>query len=128
MSAKKTLPIDLPTSITGDGLSPAQFKQAIEYINERLYKNLTLTAIATELGLSPAYFCRLFKRSIGITPHQYILQQRIERSKQLLSQKDIRIVDIANHCGFANPSHFARCFRKMTGISPQQFREMGSEL
>lgn len=124
MSVKKTLPIDLPTSITGDGLSPAQLEQTIDYINDRLYKNLTLTAIAAELGLSPAYFCRLFKRSIDITPHQYILQQRVERSKQLLSQKDIRIVDIANQCGFANPSHFARCFRKMTGISPQQFREM----
>jgi AraC family transcriptional regulator len=122
MSAKKTLLIDLPTSITGDGLSPAQFKQAIEYINERLYENLTLTAIATELELSPAYFCRLFKRSIGITPHQYILQQRVEKTKQLLSQQDIRIVDIANQCGFANPSHFARCFRKSEGISPQQFR------
>jgi AraC family transcriptional regulator len=124
MSAKKTLPIDLPPPITADGLSIAKLELAIEYINERLYKNLTLTTIAATLELSPAYFCRLFKQSIGITPHQYILRQRIERSKQLLSQKSIRIVDIANQCGFANPSHFARCFRKWTGISPQQFREI----
>ena len=123
MSVKKTLPIDLSSPINEDGLSTAKLEQSLEYINENLSVNLTLMGIATELAISQYYFCRLFKRSIGITPHQYILQQRIEKSKQLLLQKDIRIVDIANQCGFANPSHFARCFRKMMGISPQQFRE-----
>jgi AraC family transcriptional regulator len=128
MSVKKTLPIDLSASIAEDGLSTAKLEQSIAYINEHLSENVTMTEIAATLGLSPAYFCRLFKRSIGITPHQYLIQQRLARSKQLLSQKDIRIVDIANQCGFANPSHFARCFRKSMGISPQQFRGMLSEL
>jgi AraC family transcriptional regulator len=123
MFVKKILPIDLSLPIAADGLSPAKLAQSIEYINEWLHKNITLTEIATELNLSQYYFCRLFKQSICITPHQYLIQQRIERSKQLLSQKDIRIVDIATQCGFANPSHFARCFRKAMGISPQQFRE-----
>jgi AraC family transcriptional regulator len=105
-----------------DGLSKVQIQQSIEYINEHLHRNLTLTEIATELDMSQYYFCRLFKQSIGMTPHQYLIQQRVEKSKQLLKQPAAKIVDISAGCGFANPSHFARCFRQRMGISPQQFR------
>jgi AraC family transcriptional regulator len=105
-----------------DGLSKIKLGQAIEYINEQLSQNLTLTEIATELNMSQYYFSRLFKQSVGMTPHQYLIQQRVERSKQLLQQPGNKIVDIATQCGFANPSHFARCFRQRTGISPKQFR------
>jgi AraC family transcriptional regulator len=105
-----------------DGLSKIKLSQAIEYINEQLSQNLTLTEIATELNMSQYYFSRLFKQSIGMTPHQYLIQQRVERAKQLLQQPGNKIVDIATQCGFANPSHFARCFRQRTGISPKQFR------
>lgn len=107
-----------------DGLPKAKLQQAIEYINEHLHRNLTLTEIATELDMSQYYFCRLFKQSIGMTPHQYLMQQRVERSKQLLKQPEQKIVDIAAQCGFANPSHFAKCFRQRMGISPQQFRSI----
>jgi AraC family transcriptional regulator len=103
-------------------LSKTQLSRSIEYINEHLSQNLTLTEIAAELDLSQYYFCRLFKQSIGMTPHQYLIQQRVERSKQLLKQSEQKIVDIATQCGFANPSHFAKCFRQRMGISPQQFR------
>jgi AraC family transcriptional regulator len=108
----------------GDGLSKIKINQAIEYINEHLHLNLTLTEIATELEMSQYYFCRLFKQSIGMTPHQYLIQQRVERSRQLLKQLESKIVDIATECGFANPSHFAKCFRQRVGISPQQFRSI----
>jgi AraC family transcriptional regulator len=107
-----------------DGLSKARIQQSIEYINEHLSRNLTLNEIATELDMSQYYFCRLFKQSIGMTPHQYLIQQRVERSKQLLKQPQTKIIDIAHLCGFANPSHFARCFRQRMGISPQQFRSI----
>ncbi len=107
-----------------DGLSQVKLSQAIEYINEHLSQNLTLTEIAMELEMSQYYFSRLFKQSIGMTPHQYLIQQRVERSKQLLQQPEKKMIDIAAQCGFANPSHFARCFRQKTGISPKQFRSM----
>jgi AraC family transcriptional regulator len=107
-----------------DGLSKVKLGQAIDYINEHLNQNLTLTEIAVEVDMSQYYFCRLFKQSIRMTPHQYLIQQRVERSKPLLKQPETRIVDIANQCGFANPSHFAKCFRQRVGISPQQFRSI----
>jgi AraC family transcriptional regulator len=105
-----------------DGLPRYKLKQALDYINAHISENISLAEIATELGMSQYYFCRLFKQSTGITPHAYLIQQRVELSKQLLKQKEGTINDVAIACGFANPSHFARCFRQYTGISPKQFR------
>ena len=105
-----------------DGLPKYKLKQALEYMNVHLSENISLATIADELGISQYYFCRLFKQSTGMTPHAYLIQQRVERSKQLLRLKEYSMLDIAIECGFANPSHFAKWFRRYTGISPKQFR------
>lgn len=105
-----------------EGLPKYKLKQALEYMNVHLNENISLATIAEELGMSQYYFCRLFKRSTGITPHAYLIQQRVEQSKQLLKQRKLTINEIAITCGFANPSHFAKHFQKHTGISPKQFR------
>jgi len=105
-----------------DGLSKYKLKQAIEYINDHFTEDVSIAAIANELSISQYYFSRLFKQSTGITPHTYLVQQRVEHSKQLLKQAENTINEIAIECGFANPSHFAKCFRRYTGMSPKQFR------
>jgi AraC family transcriptional regulator len=105
-----------------DGLCKYKLKQALEYMNVHLSENVSLAAISDELGISQYYFCRLFKQSTGMTPHAYLIQQRVERAKQLLKHKECTMLDIALACGFANPSHFAKHFHKHTGISPKQFR------
>lgn len=107
-----------------DGLSQYKLRQAIEYIQTHLGENLSLTAIADELGMSQYYFCRLFKQSIGLPPHQYLIQQRIERAKQLLKQPELTVTAVALECGFTNQSHFAKHFRQRTGITPKQFRQL----
>jgi len=105
-----------------NGLPKYKLKQAFEYMSAHMSENVSLTAISEELGISQFHFCRLFKQSIGMSPHAYLLQQRVERSKPLLKQRELTINAIAIECGFANPSHFAKCFRQHTGISPKQFR------
>jgi AraC family transcriptional regulator len=107
-----------------DGLPKYKLKQALDYMNVHLSENLSLATLADELQISQYHFCRLFKQSTGTTPHAYLIQQRVEKSKQLLKQKEGTMNDIAIECGFANPSHFAKHFRKYTGISPKQFRMM----
>jgi AraC family transcriptional regulator len=107
-----------------DGLSKLKLQQAIAYINEHLGENLSLTAIADELDMSQFHFCRLFKQSMGMTAHQYLIQQRIERAKVLLRRSELSITEIAIECGFAHQSHFAKYFRKSTGVSPSQFRQL----
>ncbi len=59
-----------------------------------------------------------------MTPHAYLVRQRVERSKLLLKQPNLTINQITLECGFANPSHFARCFRQQVGMSPKQFRQI----
>jgi AraC family transcriptional regulator len=110
-----------------DGLPKYKLKQALEYINDHFQENVSLSEVSAKLGMSQYYFCRLFKQSTGMTPHAYLVQQRIERATQLLKHKELTINEIASECGFANPSHFAKHFRKYTGISPKQFRMMSQE-
>lgn len=107
-----------------DGLSKQKLKQAVEYIQEHLSENLSLSEMACELGMSQYYFCHLFKKSTRMSPHQYLIQQRLERAKHLLKQPDQSITFVALECDFANPSHFAKCFRKYTGMNPKQFRNL----
>lgn len=106
-----------------NGLSQQKLNQAIDYIQAHLGEDLSLSDLANELEMSQYYFCRLFKRSTGISPHQYLIQQRVERAKHLLKQKKRTIVSIAVECGFSNQSHFAKYFRQCTGMNPNQFRK-----
>jgi AraC family transcriptional regulator len=106
-----------------DGLSKQKLRQAIEYIQAHLSENLSLTEIANELGMSQYYFCHLFKRSTGTSPHQFLIRQRVEQAKRLLKQSERTVTAIALDCGFANQSHFAKYFRHYTGINPNQFRK-----
>jgi AraC family transcriptional regulator len=94
----------------------------LDYIQAHLDRDLRLADLAAIVGMSQYYFCRLFKRSLEISPHQYVLHERIERSKRLLKQKDLAIVDIALMCGFKNQSHLTTLFRKSTGTTPKNFR------
>ncbi len=106
-----------------DGLPKEKLDRAIDYMQAYLNKNLSLEDMATELGMSQYYFCHLFKQSMGISPHQYLIQQRVERAKFLLRRSKKSIANIAAECGFANQSHLARYFRRHTGVSPSQFRQ-----
>lgn len=104
------------------GLSPHQLKRTIEYINDNLSLDLSLNVLAAMLGMSPYYFERLFKQSIGHTPHQYILYCRIDKAKQLLRTTQQPIMEIACQVGCKNHSHFSKLFHQLTGMSPKAYR------
>lgn len=104
------------------GLSERQILQVVEYINEHLDQDIKLTDLASLLTISESHFSHRFKQSIGITPYQYLLQQRIERAKQLLKQGDRSIMDIALLCGFNSHSHLSKQFRQLTGMTPKNYR------
>jgi AraC family transcriptional regulator len=104
------------------GLPERQLFQVLDYINDHLDHDIKLADLAALLDMSQFHFSRLFKQSIGTTPYQYLLQQRIERAKQLLQQTDRSIVDIAFLCGFNSHSHLTKQFRQLTGITPKAFR------
>lgn len=105
------------------GLPKYKLKQAIEYINQHLSEEISLDKIAQHLDMSQYYFCHLFKQSMGISPYQYVLRQRIEKAKQLLKKQKLTITHVALECGFANQTHFTKHFRKLMGITPKAYRE-----
>ena len=104
------------------GLSEHQRLQVLEYINEYLNQDIRLADLAQLLGISQFHFSRLFKQSVGTAPYQYLLQQRIERAKQLLKQTNKSIVEIAFLCGFNSHSHLSQQFRQFTGMTPTAYR------
>jgi AraC family transcriptional regulator len=106
------------------GLSSRQRQQTIDYIQAHLDTKLSLDLLATKLNLSVYHFCELFNRSMGLPPYKYILQQRVERAKQLINHSQRALSEIALDCGFANQSHLNRHFNKVTGISPKKYRNL----
>ena len=105
------------------GLTPHKLQRAITYINDRLGGDLSITAISQELEMSQYYFSRLFKQSMGVSPYKYIMQQRIERAKQLLKTTPLSVAAIASQVGFAHQNQLAIQFRKFTSTTPSNYRE-----
>ena len=105
------------------GLSDRSLFQAIEYIDHHLSQSIKLEDLATHLGISKFHFSRLFKKSTGISPHQYVMQQRIELAKQLLTKADRSIADVALDCGFNSHAHLSKYFRYYVGMSPKAYRQ-----
>lgn len=104
------------------GLPQRQLLRVLDYIDAHLDRKLKLAELAQLLDISQFHFGRLFRQSLGLSPYQYLLQQRVERAKQLLKQTDKSIVDIAFDCGFNSHSHLSKQFRQSTGMTPKAYR------
>ncbi|GAB4228127.1 MAG: AraC family transcriptional regulator [Stanieria sp.] len=102
------------------GLSWVKLEQVKDYINQHLNREIKLIELAAIAQISPYHFLRLFKQSIGLTPHQYILQRRIEKAKYLLQHTQLSIAEVAASVGFCDQSHFTRYFKRIVGITPKQ--------
>ncbi len=92
------------------------------YIQTHLNRDLSLAELASVIRISPTYFASLFKQAMGISPHQYVIQQRVERAKVMLSKTDLAITDIALQVGFSSQSHLTQHFKRFTGMTPKQVR------
>lgn len=104
------------------GLPQRQLLQVLEYISEHLNQNIRLADLASLINMSQFHFSHMFKQTIGIAPHQYLLRQRIEQSKKLLRTTDQPIMDIALECGFNSHSHLSKQFRQLTDMTPRAYR------
>jgi AraC family transcriptional regulator len=108
------------------GLPAHKSRRALEFIQSRLGEAICVGDIAAAVAMSPCHFTRLFKRTTGRTPHQYITMARIERAKALLRERDRSQVDIALSVGYETQSHFATVFRRMVGLTPGAYRRLHS--
>jgi AraC family transcriptional regulator len=103
-----------------NGLTAIQLRQTIDYIQAHLDRDLSLAQMAAAISISPTYFSSLFKRATGSSPHQYVIQQRVERAKVLLTTTHLEIASIAFQVGFSSQSHLTQHFKRLTGSTPKQ--------
>lgn len=104
------------------GLAPWQERRAKELLASDLASQKSLQDVADECHLSISHFARAFRKSVGTAPHQWLLRQRVAAAKNLMSQHDRKLSDVALCCGFADQSHFTRVFSREVGCSPGAWR------
>ena len=108
-------------TVTG-GLSARKLRKVNEFIAANYDHEIKLAELAQVAGMSSFHFAREFKRTTGITPHQYLIKYRIERAKSLLARDDLPLIEVGLRSGFSHQSHFTRLFRRITGTTPNSYR------
>jgi len=103
-------------------LAPAQLARVTEYVEAHLDGELSLLRLARVAGVSASHLSVLFKRSMGVSVHAYVIQRRVERARLLLSRGELAASEIALAAGFSHQSHMARCMRRVLGVSPTELR------
>lgn len=104
------------------GLPTRRLRRVLAHLEQRLTEDIDVAELALVAGMSPHYFSRLFKQSMGLSPRQYVIQQRIAKAKYLLRSTAESITGIGSDLGFPTPSHFTATFRKHTGLTPREYR------
>jgi AraC-like DNA-binding protein len=97
--------------------------EAALWIDAHADQPVDLDGAARTVGLSPFHFLRIFARSLGVTPHQYLVRARLRRAARLLAEDARPVTDIAYDVGFGDLSNFVRSFHRAAGVSPQRFRK-----
>lgn len=112
---------DGPRQISNPGgrLSTQQLHQVCDYINDNLTQNLSLDKLAALVPFSQHHFVRMFKQATGLTPHQYVIQRRVQRATELLRSGKLTIAEVAQHVGFYDQGHLTRHYKRLLGITPK---------
>lgn len=104
-------------------LDAKRFQRVEAFIENNLDRNISLAELAETACFSPFHFSRMFKKTTGKTPHQFIVERKIKRAKQMLELSTMSLEIIADKIGFSSPAHFSRAFAHTVGIPPSKYRK-----
>ena len=113
-----------PRQLEHKGEMPTvRLNRVIDFMQQNYARETRLEELAHLAGMSPHYFCELFKKSTGLSPYQYSLRCRIDRAKVFLRSPEHSVSRVASATGFADQSHFTKVFRRIVGVTPTRFRQ-----
>jgi AraC family transcriptional regulator len=105
-----------------EGLSKRQFERVREYIHLNIGGDMGLNELARLEGMSVQHFAAGFRKAVGMTPHQYVLYERVNQARRLLTAQKTPLIDVALSLGFSSQSHFTDVFRRIVGVTPLRYR------
>jgi len=117
-----SLPVAEPPAARRGGLPPGLARRVCDYIESHFDQKISLDSLAAMAGLSRDHFARAFHQSVGMPPHSYLLQRRLDHVERMLRETQLPLSQIALATGFSDQSHLARHFRRQTGMSPSDAR------
>jgi transcriptional regulator GlxA family with amidase domain len=109
------------------GLPQDKLKAVLGHIDESLGESLKVRDLAQRVGLSQFHFARMFRRSVGRPPHEYLTDLRMERAKQLLRETDLPLAQVATRVGYQTQAHFTGVFHREVGVTPRSYRLVPTE-
>lgn len=119
---RKYASVSYRAPVCAGGLSPATCRRLKEYVQTRLHESITLAELADLAGTGPWTFGRRFRHSFGQAPHAWVMQQRLERAREMLGQGTMALKQIASACGFFDQAHLTRVMRTRLGTTPAALR------
>ena len=105
-------------------LAPWQLSRVTRFIESNLDDAIKIKGLAAIARLSPSYFCRAFKHSLGVSPYAYVVRRRVECAREMLTGSERPLAEIALNCGFTDQSHLTRMFKRSVGVSPGAWRRV----
>jgi AraC family transcriptional regulator len=120
-SHSETELIRWPTG-SGLGLDRGRLRRVLAYVEERLAEDITVADLAKVACLSIFHFTRAFAATMGVPPHRYVSQRRLESAKAMIATGRVSLSEIAHDCRFSSQSSFTRAFRRATGMTPAEYR------
>jgi len=102
-------------------LNSYQLRSVVDFIDSNISDDLSILTLARRAHLSPFHFARLFRRTVGVPPHQFVLRLRVQRAIALAKSRDLSFTQIAAECGFHDHAHLTRAFRRVLGTTPSAY-------
>jgi len=103
-------------------MPPKKLRRAVDYIEGNLHHDLRVANIAQHVTMSESHFSRVFRQTVGVPPHRYIRDRRVERAKALLRDCDMPVSEVAQRVGCSSASNFSVLFHRATGTTPRTYR------
>jgi AraC family transcriptional regulator len=99
-------------------LNAFQLRSVVDFVDAQLGADVSLIALAQQAHVSPFHFARLFRRTLGVPPHQFVLRLRVQRARRLMKTRTLSLAAIAVECGFHDQPHLTKAFRRVLGTTP----------